>query len=173
MSLLPVPFITTLGRKAAAGLAYPQPAMKILKAAVITLLALAALVAFGRFFLSQLGPGGRTDELAAVVLAPPPGFAMVERGELSPAAAATELEARALQPGAGKVGIRFERQGAVIYWLADLGGDVLEERSAGASGTRLQTLWHGNLPARLAWARTHGTFDVPGLPPAERKNLYH
>jgi hypothetical protein len=146
--------------------------MKILKASVVILLGLAALVAFGRFFLSQLGPG-RKDELAAVVLAPPPGFAMVERGELSPAAAAAELEARALQPGAGKVGIRFERQGAVVYWLADPGGDVLEERSAGASGTRLQTLWHGGLPARLAWARTHGTFDVPGLPPPERKNLYH
>lgn len=147
--------------------------MKILKTLAVALFALAALAAFGWFFLSQLGPGDRKDELSAVVLAPPPGYAVIERGELSPAAAAAELEARALQPGAGKVGLRFERQGAVVYWLADPRGDILEERSAGASGTRLQTLWHGDLPARLAWARAHGTFDVPGLPPPERKNLYH
>ena len=146
--------------------------MKIAKAVAVTLLALAALVAFGRFFLSQLGMG-RTDELAAVVIAPPPGYAVVERGELSPAAAAAELEAQALRPGAGKVGVRFEREGSVVYWLADPGGDLLEERTAGASGTRLQTVWHGGLRARLAWARTHGNFDVPGLPPRESKNLYH
>jgi hypothetical protein len=57
--------------------------------------------------------------------------------------------------------------------LADLRGDVLEERSAGASGTRLQTLWTGNVRERLRWARDHGDFDAPGLPPPERKNLYH
>jgi hypothetical protein len=62
---------------------------------------------------------------------------------------------------------------AEVYWLADPGSDVLEERSAGASGTRLQTVWQGGLRARLNWARTHGSFDAPGLPTGERKNLYH
>lgn len=145
--------------------------MKILKAAIVTLIVLAVLILFGRFFLSQLG-SGQTEGPAAVMFTPPPGYTIVERGELSPTAAAAELEARTLQPG-GKVGIHFQQQGAEVYWLADTGADQLEELSAGESGTRLQTVWHGNLAARLAWARTHGTFDAPGLPPAERKNLYH
>jgi hypothetical protein len=92
---------------------------------------------------------------------------------MAPAAAAAELEAQVLRPDADKVGVRFERQGAAVYWLADVKGDVLEERSAGASGTRLQTVWHGGVRERLRWARGHGDFDVPGLPPSERKNLYH
>lgn len=146
--------------------------MKIAKALLYALVIAGALAAFGWFFMSQLG-AGRTAEIPGVVLAAPPEYAVVERGEMSPAAAAAELEAQALRPDADKVGVRFERQGAVVYWLADMKGDVLEERSAGASGTRLQTVWHGGVHERLRWARGHGGFDVPGLPPSERKNLYH
>ncbi|HEX7185451.1 MAG TPA: hypothetical protein VF756_26750 [Thermoanaerobaculia bacterium] len=148
--------------------------MRIGKAVFYVLAGLGALVAFGWFFLSQLGSGsGRQDELAAVIQAPPADYAIVERGELSPAAAAAELEAQIRRPGAAKVGVRFERRGAVVYWLADLGQDLLEERSAGPSGTRLQTLWPGSVRERLRWARTHGNLDAPGLPPPQRRNLYH
>lgn len=71
------------------------------------------------------------------------------------------------------MGLHFRHGDSEVYWLADTGGDLLEERSAGPGGTRLQTVWKGGLRERLAWARTHGGFDVPGLPPPERKNLYH
>lgn len=147
--------------------------MKIAKALLFILVILGALVVFGRFFVSQLGSGGRSDGLAGVMLAPPSDYSMAEHGELAPAAAASELEALVLRPGAGKVGVRFERQGSVVYWLADVPGDSLEERAAGSSGTRLQTLWHGRIRERLSWARGHGDFSAPGLPPPERKNLYH
>lgn len=146
--------------------------MKIARVALYLLLGLVALYAFGRFFLSQLG-SGRPEELAAVVLAPPPGYAITERGELSPAAAAAELEAQLLRHVGSKVGVRFERQGTVVYWLADAAEDLVEERSAGPSGTRLQTFWRGGLRERLRWARTHGDLAVPGMPPPERANLYH
>lgn len=161
--------------------------MKWLKG-VLTAVALAgALGAFGWFFVSQLDTGaGRRDDLAGVLLSPPPGSVIVERGELSFAAAAAELEAQAFRSGAGsgfapgsgpgsanKVALHFRRQGAEVYWLADVYADLLEERAAGASGTRLQTVWSGGLRERLSWARSHGTFDAPGLPPGERKNLYH
>jgi len=148
--------------------------MKLLKGILYTVVVAVALIAFGWFFVSQLGAGsGQSGEPAGVLLAAPPGYAVVTRGELSPSAAAAELEDLALRPGAGKVGLRFKRQGSEVYWLADPAGDVLEERSAGASGTRLQTLWRGGFRERLSWARAHGNFDVPGLPAAERKNLYH
>jgi hypothetical protein len=141
-----------------------------------------AVAAFGWFFVSQLTSGsGRRDELAGVLLAPPPGYATVERGELSVSAAAAELEAQAFPaggeagsaPGSDQVALHFERQGAEVYWLADVRADQLEERAAGASGTRLQTVWSGGLRRRLSWAREHGNLDAPGLPPGERKNLYH
>jgi hypothetical protein len=147
--------------------------MKIAKGLLVTAVILVALVLFGRFFLSQLGTGRADDGLAGVLLTPPPGYAIVERGELLPAAAAAELAEQVLRPGAGKVGVRFERQGSVVYWLADAGGDRLEELSSGASGTRLQTVWQGGMRDRLRWAREHGDFDAPGLPAGERKNLYH
>jgi hypothetical protein len=144
--------------------------MKLLKGLLYTIAILGALAAFGWYFVSQLG-SGPTDELAGVMLAPPPGYAVVERGELTPAAAAAELDAQ-LRHG-GKVGLRFKRGGSEVYWLADVSGDFLEERSAGPGGTRLQTVWKGRIRERLSWARTHGDFTVPGLPPPERKNLYH
>ncbi len=147
--------------------------MRFLKGALYTALLLGALAAFGWFFVSQLGSTGGSDELAGVLLAAPPDYSVVDRGELAPTTAAAELESRALQPGAGKVGIRFKRQGAEVYWLADPAADVLEERSAGTSGTRLQTVWKGGMRQRLAWARANGGFDAPGLSAGERKNLYH
>jgi hypothetical protein len=146
--------------------------MKIAKAFLYVLAGIGALGVFGWFFASSLG-SGPTDRLAGVMLSAPPDYAIVERGALPAEAAAAELETQVLRQGADKVGLRFERQGSVVYWLADLRGDSLEERSAGASGTRLQTVWPGNVRERLRWARAHGDFDVPGLPPPERKNLYH
>jgi hypothetical protein len=152
--------------------------MKNAKTLLYALVLLAAVVAFGWFFVSQLtsgssGPGGRKDGLAAVLLSAPPGYAMVERGELSSKDAAAELAALALQPGAGKVGLKFQRQGALVYWLADVSADQLEERAAGASGTRMQTVWQGGLRDRLSWAREHGNFEAPGLAGGEKRNLYH
>jgi len=148
--------------------------MKWLKGLLYTAGIAGALAAFGWFFVSQLSTGsGRSSEPAGVLLGPPPGYAVTERGELATPTAAAELEALLQRPGTGKVGLHFKRQGAEVYWLADPGEDLLEERSAGASGTRLQILWHGGLRDRLAWARTHGTFEAPGLPAGERKNLYH
>lgn len=144
--------------------------MKLLKGVLYSVFFLGALAAFGWYFVSQLG-SGPSDDLAGVMLAPPPGYAIVERGELTPIAAAAELEAQVRR--AGKVGLRFQRGGSEVYWLADVEGDFLEERSAGPGGTRLQTIWKGRLRERLSWARTHGDFTVPGLPPPERKNLYH
>ena len=144
--------------------------MKLLKGLIYAVLLLGALAAFGWYFVSQLG-SGPTDDLAGVMLAPPSGYTVAERGELAPTAAAAELEAQ-VQRG-GKVGLRFQRGGSEVYWLADPAGDFLEERSAGPGGTRLQTVWKGRLRERLSWARAHGDFTVPGLPPPERKNLYH
>jgi hypothetical protein len=146
--------------------------MKLLKSLLYAVLVLGALAAFGWYFVSQLG-SGPTDDLAGVMLAPPPGYAVVERGELTPTAAAAELDAQLRQSTSGKEGLRFTRGGSEVYWLADVRGDFLEERSAGPGGTRLQTVWKGRIRERLSWARTHGDFTVPGLPPPERKNLYH
>lgn len=144
--------------------------MKILKGLAYAVVILGALAAFGWYFVSELG-SGPSDDLAGVMLAPPPGYAIEERGELAPAAAAAELEAQ-VQRGS-QVGIRFQRGGSEVYWLADVPGDFLEERSAGPGGTRLQTIWKGNVRERLKWARIHGDFTMPGLPTPERKNLYH
>jgi hypothetical protein len=139
------------------------------------LLAAGALLlgyAFVRFFLGQLGPG-QTSELAAVVAAPPAGFEIVDLGSVPPARAAGEL-ASLLAARRGKIGIRFSTPRATLYWLADPDRDTLEERAAGAAGTRLATLWSGQVRRRLEWAAAHdGDLAAPGLAPPERKNLYH
>jgi hypothetical protein len=139
------------------------------------LLAAAALllgVAFVRFFLTQLGPGQSSD-LAAVVAAPPPGFEIFELGSVSPARAAGALAAR-LAADPRRIGVRFTTPRAALYWLADPASDTLEERAAGAAGTRVATLWSGQIRRRLDWAATHdGDLSAPGLAPPERRNLYH
>lgn len=149
---------------------------KILAALAIGAL---ALFAFGRFFLGQLGGGGggsRGSELAGVIEGPPPGYEVVDRGVIPPAEAAAQLVALLDgRPESRQVAVRFERAGGgAVYWMVDRGADRLEERSAGASGTRMQTLWPGHLRDRLRWAQAHaGDPAAPGLPPAERHNLYH
>ena len=147
--------------------------MKAAKALGAVLLALLALYGFGRFFFSQLG-APRAAQPAGVIQSAPPGFEVVDRGELAPVAAAAALEAMvAARPAGSKVGVRFRHAGADVYWLADTAADTLEERTAGASGTRVQTVWSGGLRTRLQWARTHGDPSAPGLPKAESRNLYH
>lgn len=144
-----------------------------MKIALATILLLAAIVGFGVFFVSQLHSSERSSEPAGVLLSAPPNYDVIERGELSNTAAAAELEAQVLRGGSGEVALHFKRKGAEVYWLADPGADVLEERSAGASGTRLRTIWKGGLRERLKWAREHGNFNAPGLPAGESANLYH
>lgn len=147
--------------------------MKPLKIVLSAAMLLAALAGFGWFFVSQLNSSERTSEPAGVLLSAPPNYDVIERGELSFKDAAAELETAVLRSGSGEVALHFKRQGAEVYWLADPGADVLEERSAGASGTRLQTVWRGGLRERLSWAKEHGNFEAPGLPTGEAKNLYH
>jgi hypothetical protein len=144
--------------------------MKILKPALYVLVIAAAVAGFGWFFVSQLGAGRPADGLAGVLLTPPPGYAITERGEMAPAAAAAELADQIRN--ADKVGLKFQHDGSTVYWLADVSGDQLEELT-GRNGTRVQTLWRGGLRQRLAWGRAHGSFAVPGLPDPEVKNLYH
>lgn len=146
--------------------------MKSLKLLLYVLVIAGAVVGFGWFFVSQLGSGPK-DQLAGVLLSPPPGYSIAERGEMAPTAAAAELAMRVQAQQPGKVGIRFQRAGSTVYWLADPPGDSLEELASGPSGTRLQTVWRGRLQERLAWAREHGDFEAPGMPAGEKKNLYH
>jgi hypothetical protein len=146
--------------------------MKTFKVLLYVLVIAGAVAGFGWFFVSQLGTG-RTDRLAGVLLSPPPGYAIAEHGELAPTAAAAELAGRLQRPPAGKVGVRFQRAGGTVYWLADVPGDSLEELASGPSGTRVRTVWRGSLRARLSWACEHGDFEAPGMPAGERKNLYH
>jgi len=146
--------------------------MKSLKVLLYVLVIAGAVAGFGWFFVSQLG-GGPGDRLAGVLLSPPPGYAIVERGDLAPTAAAAELEGLLQRPPAGKVGIKFRRAGGTVYWLADVPGDSLEELESAASGTRVRTVWRGSLRERLSWARGHGDFAAPGLAAGEKRNLYH
>jgi hypothetical protein len=133
---------------------------------------LGLVYAFVHFFVAELGRDERPG-LAAVVAAPPPGYEIVELGSIAPARAAREL-ASLLSARLRKVGIRFTTPRATVYWLADPAADSLEERSAGATGTRLATIWSGQLRRRLDWAAAHdGDLSPPDLAPPERTNLYH
>ena len=86
----------------------------------------------------------------------------------------TEVDTAVSRLNEKQVAVRFDWAGGSVYWLADAQADRLEERAAGASGTRVQTVWPGRLLDRLAWARQHGGDPAaPGLLPAERHNLYH
>ena len=123
--------------------------------------------------MKSVGGAGR-EEAAAVVLAPPPDAVVETAGPLGPDEAAKALAIHAARhPGAPRVALSCERAGTRVVLVLDREAGTIEERRGGPTGTRVATIWKGNLEARLAAARERGTFDVPGLAPPEEKNLYH
>ncbi|MCH9652021.1 MAG: hypothetical protein K0U98_27575 [Deltaproteobacteria bacterium] len=150
--------------------------MKIAKALAFLLLASLVLFGFGKFFVSQLG-NAQPDEVAGAILAPLPDVIVEEAGKVSTFEAAAALTSALQRQGSQpRVGIHFWSEGRELYWVADRSdpaAPVLVERAASPRGTRLETRWIGKLEMRLAWARQHGSFDVPTLPPGESRNLYH
>ncbi len=151
--------------------------MRAAKAVLGTLIAIAALYGFGRFFVGQLGQGEARPGAQGIVFGPPPGFQIEQGGELGRQQAARRLAAAlARQPRTDKLGIHFRSGGFELYWLVvqhDPKGPQILELAAGPTGTRLATFYVGDLAARLAWAELHGTFDAPGTRAGESRNLYH
>jgi len=144
--------------------------MKALKALGAGIFLVVLVILFARFLLSQLG-APRASGPAAVIDTVPSGFAVEDLGAATEAQAARALAARVA--AVGRAGVRFTTADASVVWLADPATDEIEERRAGAAGTRLRTLWHGGVAARLTWASAHGTLEAPGLAPGERSNQYH
>jgi hypothetical protein len=71
--------------------------MKTLKVLLYILVIGAAVAGFGWFFVSQLSTGAPPDRLAGVLLSPPPGYAIAERGEMAPTSPA--ISWRSWRPG--------------------------------------------------------------------------
>jgi hypothetical protein len=142
-----------------------------------TLIAIALLVlglyAGGQYYLSQLGKT-RASEPGSVEKSVPPGYVVVNRGELTHEAAAAALrDLLDRRPSRDKLGIHYTSNGDDVHLIADRKAEVIERWSAGPGGTLVDSVWRGSLDRRLAWGREHGDFTVPDLPPPETRNLYH
>ena len=151
--------------------------MRALRAAAAILAVLAAIYVLGAFFVDQLGSGASGADPAGVLFTAPPGFEVDEAGELSRRDAARRLaDALSGEGSAVRSGIHFSSEGFDLYWLVDRtdpARPVLIERSAGPRGTRIETVFAGDLDRRLAYAAQTGRFDAPGLVSGESRNLYH
>jgi hypothetical protein len=113
-------------------------------------------------------PSGR-DEAPAVILRPPVGFAVEAIGDSTLASAAARLQTEE----GDRVGLDFSEGGDSVILIVDRPRQEITEMRAGRTGTLVERTWSGDLELRLAWAADNGNFDVPGLPPATGKNLYH
>jgi hypothetical protein len=109
------------------------------------------------------------DEPPAIVLRAPEGFNVEQLGGASLAAAAAELR----DNPSVRAGVRYSDNGDDVILLADLEGQRLVEMRASRSGTIVERVWLEEVDRRLDWAIEHGNVEVPGLPPATGKNLYH
>jgi len=116
----------------------------------------------------QREPIGR-GQPPAVILRAPQGFVVEKIGESTLAAAAAELRSVV----GDRVGLEFSDGGGRAILLADRVEQEITEMRAARTGTLVERTWSGDLERRLAWAADNGNFDVPGLPPATGKNLYH
>ena len=139
---------------------------------VVALLVL-GLYAGGQYYLSQLGAKA-THEPGSVEKAVPPGYTVVNRGELTHEAAATALKHLLDQrPSADRLGIHYTSDDTDVHLIVDRETEVIERWSAGSGGTLVDAVWRGEMEKRLAWARKHGDFSAPDLSPPEMRNLYH
>ena len=135
--------------------------------------AILVLWGVGRLFVTSVGKPA-SEEPAAVILVPPADALVEKVGALdAPGAARRLAELASRNPGHPRVALTFERAGLRVVLVLDREAGTSEERRGGPSGTRVTSVWKGSHEARLAAAREHGTFDVPGLAPPDEKNLYH
>lgn len=141
------------------------------------LVVLAALAGIASLLVEDLDRAPAGAAPAGVLFTPPPGFRVETAGELARADAARRLAALlAGAPSEARLGLHFASGGFALDWLADRSDPAaprLVERSAGPTGTRVETVYEGDLDARLAWAAAHGTLAAPGLPAGAQRNLYH
>ena len=110
-----------------------------------------------------------SDEPPAIVLMAPDGFNVRSIGEATFEAAATALRASS----DSQAGVEYIANGDRIIFLADRDGQRIVEMRAARSGTIVERVWPEEVGRRLDWAIEHGNMEVPGLPPATGKNLYH
>ena len=109
------------------------------------------------------------DEPPAIVLRAPEGFSVKQLGGASLAAAAAELR----ENPSTRAGVQYSDDGDDIILLADRERRRLVEMRASRSGTIVERVWPEEVDRRLDWAIEHGNMEVPGLPQATGKNLYH
>ncbi len=150
--------------------------MRILRLALLAALTVGMVYAVGRFFASELGAPSAAGEPTAVPLSAPPGYRVVEAGELSRRAAADGFATLLMSEVGQRAAYHFASAGSEIYWFVDRGrgGEPsLVERRASPTGTRLETVYAGDPAARLKWAAAHDSLVVPGMPEGESRNLYH
>jgi len=116
----------------------------------------------------QHEPSSR-DEAPAVILRAPEGYSVENIGD-----SIFEAAAAALQGAPGdRVGVEFSEGGDHVILLADRAEQRITEMRAAGTGTLVERTWSGDVERRLAWAVDNGNFEVPGLPQATGKNLYH
>lgn len=144
-------------------------------AGVVVVLIFAYMLYFS-FSMNQ--PSPRDSGPAGVILAPPPSFYMVDMdnhdADLLPTEAAQALvKIRQANPEKGQIGLSYQLNGKKAFFLADFLEDKLQQTVANTYGTAVQTTWKGEVEKRLSWARTKGSFDVPGLTEPQSRNLYH
>ena len=141
-----------------------------MKRFVVFGLSLAAVAGIFWFMVLELDrePSGR-DEPPAVILRAPEAFAVEDIGTATFAAAAAALSSSS----GDTVGVEFSDDGDTVILLADRVEQKITEMRAARTGTLVERTWSGDVDRRLAWATDNGNLDVPGLPPATGKNLYH
>lgn len=109
------------------------------------------------------------DDLAAIILRAPDGYAVQNLGAASVAAATGILS----DVGLGQHGVRFDDEGDTVILLADRVNDRIVEMRASRTGTIVERQWQGGVDRRLSWACENGDLNTPGLPGPTGKNLYH
>lgn len=109
------------------------------------------------------------DEPSAIKLRAPDGYAVTTAGAVSFSEAVDRLKSAS----GDRVGIEFSDDGDTVILLADRVGQQITEMRAARTGTIVERTWQGGVDRRLDWAVENGNLEVPGMPAAVGKNLYH
>jgi hypothetical protein len=128
--------------------------------------------------LGNLGNHKPPSELSAIIYSPPENYYKLDVSISDQDNTIREVSAAILKylrsnSEQRKITVQFADNGNRSFLLVNMENGTIEERVLRDTGTKVRTVWPGNVIERLKLASTSGSFHSKQFAPPQQSNLYH